>query len=72
MSTGITINPALQKEFRVIEHLAKSFDLDCEDVSWKQVLVAKREENIIGFGRLRNYSECTEVATIGVIHSERG
>jgi len=67
----IKIAPASEKEFVTIENLAKSFDLDFEDVSWKQFLVAKKEAEIIGFGRLRNYFECTEIATVGVIHSER-
>ena len=68
----IKITPASEKDFEAILHLAKSFDLDLEDVSWQQFVIAKIEESIIGFGRLRNYSGCTEVATVGVIHSERG
>ena len=67
----IIIVPASEKELPVIEPIAKSFDLDWEDVSWKQFIVAKRAGSIIGFGRLRDYSECTEAATIGVVHSER-
>ncbi len=66
-----TIVPASEKDMPVIERLAKSFDLDWEDISWKQFLVAKRENEIIGFGRLRIYSDCTEVATVGVIQPER-
>ncbi len=68
----IKISAASEKDMPVIEKLAKSFALDFEAVSWKQFLVAKKEEEIIGFGRLRDYFECTEIATVGVIHSERG
>ena len=68
----ILIAPSSEKDFEVVAQLAKSFDLDFEDVFWKQFLVAKKGEGIIGFGRLRNYSGCTEVATVGVINSERG
>lgn len=63
--------PASETDFPVIQQLAKSFDLDMENVSWKQFVVMKKENNIIGFGRLRDYPEFAEIATIGVIHSER-
>lgn len=67
----IKILPASETDFPVIERLAKSFDLDWEDVSREQFLVAKKMNNMVGFGRLRKHPECTEVATVGVIQSER-
>ena len=67
----IQISSASEKNLPIIERLAKSFDLDWEGVSCEQFIVAKKERNIIGFGRLRVYPECTEVATVGVIHPER-
>ena len=39
--------------------------------SWKQFVVAKHNDAIIGFGRLRSYPDCTEIATVGVIPEER-
>ena len=68
----IKITSAAEKDFTVIEQLAKSFDLDLDDALWNQFIAAKKGEEMMGFGRLRNYSGCTEVATVGVIHSERG
>ena len=65
------VSPASEKEMPVIIHLAKKFDLDCEDLSWKQFVAAKNNETLIGFGRLREYPECAEVATVGVIREER-
>ena len=60
--------PALEPaDMPEIKHLATSFDLDCEDFSWKQFLVAKKNGIIIGFGRLRTYPVCTELATVGVV-----
>lgn len=70
-STDVLVSPASEKDMPVIEHLAKSFDLDCEDLSWKQFVVAKNNDAIIGFGRLRSYPDCTEVATVGVVPEER-
>lgn len=65
------IIPSSEKDFPEILRLAKSFDLDCEDVSWKQFVVAKIKNSLISFGRLRAYPECTEIATLGVIPEER-
>lgn len=68
---NIPVIPAIETDLHEIVFLAKSLDLDLEDVLWQQFIVAKKEESIIGFGRLRNYSQCTEVATVGVIQEER-
>jgi N-acetylglutamate synthase-like GNAT family acetyltransferase len=69
----VKIHPASEKEMETVMRLAKSFDLDLEDVYWKQFVVAKKEKEneIIGFGRLRKYDACVEVATVGVIQPER-
>jgi N-acetylglutamate synthase-like GNAT family acetyltransferase len=68
---NIKITPAHKSDMLVIEQLASTFDLDRENISNEQFLVAKRNEKIIGFGRLRKYPECTELATVGVIEEER-
>ncbi|MBI3500727.1 MAG: GNAT family N-acetyltransferase [Bacteroidetes bacterium] len=68
---AILIRSAAEKELPVIERLARSFDLDWENVSWKQFLVAMKGNRIIGFGRLRSYEKFSEVATVGVIPEER-
>ena len=67
----VKILPVSETDFSDIEKLAKSFDLDWEDVSREQFLVAKKMNSIVGFGRLRRHPECAEAATIGVIHPER-
>lgn len=63
--------PATEKDMLAIERLARSFDLDLEEASWNQFIIAEKEGEIVGFGRLREYSDCTEIATVGVIHPER-
>lgn len=67
----VLISPASEKDMPAVERLAKGLDLDMEEMSWKQFKIAKKENNIIGFGRLRNYGDCTEIATLGVIPPER-
>jgi len=66
-----TILPADETDLHEIIFLAKSLDLDLEDILWQQFVVAKKKGGVIGFGRLRNYSQCTEVATVGVTPKER-
>ena len=68
---NITIAPASEEDLPVIELLAKSFDLDCEEILAKQFLVAKKNNVIVGFGRLRTFASCTELATIGIVHEMR-
>ena len=67
----IPVLPAASTDLQEIHFLAKNFDLDIENISWQQFVVVKKEEHVIGFGRLRTYPQCTEVATVGVIPSER-
>jgi N-acetylglutamate synthase-like GNAT family acetyltransferase len=71
MNLNIKIELTSRNDFLEIERLAKSFDLDWEDASYGQFLVAKKENQIIGFGRLRVYETCAEIATVGVIQPER-
>ncbi|MFI5163646.1 MAG: GNAT family N-acetyltransferase [Bacteroidia bacterium] len=65
------ISAASESDFPVITRLAKSFDLDCEEMLWNQFIVAKNNNSIIGFGRLRSYTYCTEIATVGIVSEER-
>lgn len=71
MNLNTRIEPASGRDFAEIERLARSFDLDWEEASPVQFLVAKKENQIVGFGRLRIYETCAEIATVGVIHPER-
>lgn len=63
----IVLSAAIKEELPLILQIAKSLDLDCEDPSWDQFLVAKNNGAIVGIGRLRTYPECTEIATVGVV-----
>lgn len=68
---NISIIPAAEPDIPEILRLANSFDLDIENLSCRYMLVAKKNNGIIGFGRLREYPECTEVSTVGVVLEER-
>lgn len=67
----ICIAPPLRSDMAEIECLAREMELDREDFSGGRFLAAKREEKIIGFGRIREYPQCVEIATVGVVKEER-
>src|ERR1051325_6344223 len=67
----VIIKSASENEFETVLRLANSMDLDVEDISCQQFVTAKKENEIIGFGRIRRYPDCTEIATVGVIQPER-
>jgi N-acetylglutamate synthase-like GNAT family acetyltransferase len=71
LKDNIHISSASESDMLVIERLAKDFDLDREALLKDQFMVAKRGHAIIGFGRMRKYPECVEIATVGVISKER-
>jgi N-acetylglutamate synthase-like GNAT family acetyltransferase len=67
----IQLSPSSESDIFVIEQLARSLDLDLEDISFHQFITAKRNGKIIGFGRMRTYPDCSEIATVGVIPEEQ-
>ena len=74
----IKILTASESDMSVIEQLAQKFDLDCEDMAYEEFVIAKKKDEIIGFGRLRKYYEraeskqhCAELATVGIVPETR-
>lgn len=57
---------AIEADIIAIQKLSSELDLDCEDFSYEQFVVVKKEESLIGIGRLRRYAACTELATLGI------
>lgn len=74
----VLILSASQNDMPIIEHLAKELDLDRENMDYNQFTIVKKDDKIIGFGRLREYKATNnqpedyfEIATVGVIYEER-
>ena len=63
----IQIVLANESDMLVIQQVAKQLDLDCKALSADQFLVAKSDNRILGFGRIRRYADCSEIATVGVV-----
>src|ERR1035437_3849209 len=59
------------KEFFQIVNYIHEFDLDDRSVEKEQFTAAFRENELVGFGRLREHSDCTELCSLGVVAEHR-
>jgi N-acetylglutamate synthase-like GNAT family acetyltransferase len=48
-----------------------TFELDDRELNYSEFLVAKLNNNIVGFGRIRNYESSCELCSLGVIKPNR-
>lgn len=65
------IDKASGQEFDLIKKLIQEFELDNRDLQLHQFLVAKENDKLIGFGRIRKHNGCDEFCSLGVIESKR-
>lgn len=49
----------------------KEFELDDRDLRYEQFVVAKKNEELLGFGRIRQHNGCDEFCSLGIIESKR-
>ena len=59
-------------EMPVVSGFIKEFVLDSTDIHAEQFVVAKNKNEVVGFGRLRNYKDCIELCTLGIAEEHRG
>lgn len=55
----------------MIKQLIKQFELDDRDLQCAQFLVAKENNELVGFGRIRRHNGCDEFCSLGVLESQR-
>jgi N-acetylglutamate synthase-like GNAT family acetyltransferase len=68
---GIEVLTCNENELTRVKDLVSDMSLDNNDLNEEQFIVAKRDDEIFGFGRLRTYNDCQELCTLGVIEPER-
>jgi N-acetylglutamate synthase-like GNAT family acetyltransferase len=68
---NVNISACTEIEFPLIKELIAEFCLDDNDLQSSQFLVAKYDDKIVGFGRLRQYPTCSELCSLGVIEDKR-
>ena len=57
--------------FLQIKQHVHDFELDDRNLQQHEFIAAFREEEVLGFGRLRRHSDCTELCSLGVITQHR-
>ena len=63
--------PCESNDFNEVERYIGLLELDSNDLQPSQFVVAKKENKVIGFGRLRTYAACQELCSLGVIEPFR-
>lgn len=60
-----------EKQFIEICEFIKEFELDNRDLRKEQFIVAVNNTNVLGFGRLRQHTDCMELCSLGVVTPHR-
>ena len=58
-------------DFKQIRTFIKMFELDDRALDSKQFLAAYLQQELTGFGRIRNFETCSELCSLGVIEPQR-
>ncbi len=59
------------QEFEQIRSHIKEFELDDRNLIPEEFTAAFLNNELVGFGRLRNHADCTELCSLGVVKSYR-
>ncbi|OFY82330.1 MAG: hypothetical protein A3F72_03410 [Bacteroidetes bacterium RIFCSPLOWO2_12_FULL_35_15] len=59
------------KEFLQIVEYIHEFDLDSRALQKEQFTAAYRDNELVGFGRLRKHEDCLELCSLGVVAQHR-
>lgn len=60
-----------EKEFEQIRNYIREFELDDRELKQDQFVTAYRNNELVGFGRLRQRGDCTELCSLGVVTPHR-
>lgn len=69
--SAIIINKASLEDFSIITNYIKLFELDNRELYYNQFVVAKKNQSVIGFGRIRKHNGCDEFCSLGVVEEYR-
>lgn len=71
----VFVRPALESDIEKIKPYIDEYGLDNENLDYKQFYVAEAvstQNNLAGFGRIKQYGEIYELASVGVVEEYRG
>lgn len=67
----IIIKIPSEKEFQQICNYIREFELDDRGLKQEEFIAAFRNNELVGFGRLRKHSDSTELCSLGVVTPHR-
>ena len=67
----MTFRTPTENEFLQIRSYIQEFELDDRNLKQEEFTAAFRENQLVGFGRLRNHEDSTELCSLGVITTHR-
>lgn len=69
---NIYIEKASPQDMEKILFYLEEYNLDWENPSFEQFIIARIDKNLAGFGRIKPYKSLYELGSIGVIEEYRG
>jgi N-acetylglutamate synthase-like GNAT family acetyltransferase len=72
MTGPLRVRQAVNRDMPCIVRMIGEFHLDYENLQPQQFVVVEDDDGMIGFGRLKPYSDATELGCVGVLHARRG
>ncbi len=66
-----TITSCDADQFEKIKEYISQFELDNRDLKAEEFLVAVSGNELLGFGRIREYATCSELCSLGVVEPYR-
>ncbi|MDP2385379.1 MAG: GNAT family N-acetyltransferase [Bacteroidota bacterium] len=67
----ILIVPCGQKHFELVKYFINKFELDNRELKAEEFLVAVSGNELLGFGRIREYADCSELCSLGIVEPYR-
>lgn len=67
----MTFRTPSEHEFLQIRNYIHQFELDNRNLKQEEFIAAFRENELVGFGRLREHSDCVELCSLGVVTQHR-
>lgn len=67
----VRLRAAKESDMSSIRTYIKRFQLDDENMGFEQFIVAEKRSGIVGFGRIKHYESCYELACVGVLEPYR-
>lgn len=67
----MTFRTPNEQEFLLIRNYIQQFELDDRNLKQEEFTAAFRNDELVGFGRLRQHSDCIELCSLGVVTNHR-